>query len=301
MSGMYGADVAQLRQLASRFDRHAQQLDADRMTVGNAIRISAWIGPFATTFRLQWDSEHSRRVHDAALRLRDAAQRLRANADEQERASAADGGGAGRLDSRQWTGVPEEEDFRRRHPWPSLLGQLLDGAVDVVVDTAAGTAYWVDGAGMAVEYVTKSKFDAFTVIPGGSYLGSVLKGVSLGDATARLAEAIRDRDLAGGMLAAVDTAAAVVPRPVSFLWDSLKNMTGFFIPLDHAAQDAHTAWLQSRGYSPADIADRYQGPQGFINLGNDNVERKAPWLNRIAESVLQKPAEWLLAAGIKLF
>lgn len=91
---MFGADVAQLRQAAAQFDRHAQQLDADRMTVGNAIRISAWVGPFATSFRMQWDSEHSRRMHDAAMRLRDAAQKLRSNADEQERASAADGGNA---------------------------------------------------------------------------------------------------------------------------------------------------------------------------------------------------------------
>ncbi|BDZ39625.1 CHAP domain-containing protein [Microbacterium suwonense] len=93
MSTMYGADVAQLRTLAAQFDRRAQELDAGRMTVGNAIRISAWVGPFAADFRVQWDSEHSRRVHDAASRLRDAAQKLRANADEQERASAADGSG----------------------------------------------------------------------------------------------------------------------------------------------------------------------------------------------------------------
>ncbi len=91
MATMYGADVAQLRNLAAQFDQHADRLETDRMTVGNAIQISAWVGPFAVRFRHQWESEHSRRVHDAALRLRDAAHKLRANADEQERTSAVVG------------------------------------------------------------------------------------------------------------------------------------------------------------------------------------------------------------------
>lgn len=89
---MYGADVAQLRTLAQQFDRQAQQLDAHRMTVGNAIQISAWRGPVAVRFRHQWDSDYSRRVHGAAQRLRTAAIDLRRNADEQDRASAAGGG-----------------------------------------------------------------------------------------------------------------------------------------------------------------------------------------------------------------
>jgi lauroyl/myristoyl acyltransferase len=41
--------------------------------------------------------------------------------------------------------------------------------------------------------------------------------------------------------------------------------------------------------------------QGFIDLGNDNVERKAPWMNDIADAVTKKPAEWLYNHGIKLF
>ncbi|GGH42225.1 hypothetical protein [Microbacterium album] len=92
MSGMYGADVAQLRQLAGHFSSAADRLDADRMTVGNAIRIQAWFGPVAVRFRAQWDSEHSVKLKVAAARLRDAAAALRRNADEQERASAVDSG-----------------------------------------------------------------------------------------------------------------------------------------------------------------------------------------------------------------
>lgn len=88
---MCGADVAELRALAARFDRTADQLDANRMAVGNAIQISAWAGPLAARFRVEWNSEHSTRIHNAAQMLRANAVRLRHNADEQAHASVADG------------------------------------------------------------------------------------------------------------------------------------------------------------------------------------------------------------------
>ncbi|MBN9224044.1 MAG: hypothetical protein ABS63_06495 [Microbacterium sp. SCN 70-27] len=96
MSTMYGADLAQLRTLAARFDQMATKLDSDRMSVGNAIQIKAWIGPVAVRFRHTWDSDHSRRLHNAAERLRAAARSLRANADDQERTSAASSPAASR-------------------------------------------------------------------------------------------------------------------------------------------------------------------------------------------------------------
>ena len=95
MAAMYGADVAQLRALATQFDRSADRLDADRMSVGNEIHVRAWVGPVAVRFRAQWDSDHSRRLHDAAERLRVGAKQLRANAEDQTRTSALGEGAAG--------------------------------------------------------------------------------------------------------------------------------------------------------------------------------------------------------------
>lgn len=92
MNGMQGADVAELRALAQQFDGAAQRLDAGRGAVGHAIQIRAWFGPAAVQFRHEWDSQHSRSIHVVAERLRDAARTLRANADDQERTSAAGGG-----------------------------------------------------------------------------------------------------------------------------------------------------------------------------------------------------------------
>ncbi len=146
MSGMYGADVGQLRQLAGQFDGAAERLDANRMTVGNAIQISAWAGPVAVRFRHHWDSEHSRKVQAAAVRLREAAHKLRANADDQERTSAVDSPGpaspvtigAGVI------GVVGG--------WGSRGAQAAWGALPTIagivgkVDTATGLAEWVNVA-----------------------------------------------------------------------------------------------------------------------------------------------------------
>lgn len=92
MAGMYGADIAQLRTLAAQFDRAADQLDSHRVSVGGAIRVSAWQGPDAGAFRHQWDSAHAGRMAAAAGSLRTNAQLLRANAEDQERTSAVEGG-----------------------------------------------------------------------------------------------------------------------------------------------------------------------------------------------------------------
>lgn len=93
---MFGADVAHLRALARSFDSAADRLDQDRMSVGNAIRVQAWVGPVAVRFRAEWDSAHSARIASAAARLHEAARALHRNADDQERTSTSDGGaGAG--------------------------------------------------------------------------------------------------------------------------------------------------------------------------------------------------------------
>lgn len=91
MAGMYGADVEQLRALARSFDTAATRLDNDRMSVGNAIRVQAWVGPVAVRFRAEWDSSHSVKMAQAAARLHTAASALRRNADDQERTSAVNG------------------------------------------------------------------------------------------------------------------------------------------------------------------------------------------------------------------
>lgn len=113
MSGLFGADVTQLRSLARAFETAATTLESDRMSVGNAIRISAWIGPVAVRFRAEWDSEYSTKVAAAAARLRAAAEALKRNADDQERTSAPDGG--------------TRVDTKRSEEWPVARGESMHG------------------------------------------------------------------------------------------------------------------------------------------------------------------------------
>lgn len=92
MSTMYGADIAQLRALAAQFEAVADRLDNGRVAVGALVHSSPWSGPDAGFFRQTWDGQHNPRLAQAAALLRDGAQKLRANADAQERTSAVDGG-----------------------------------------------------------------------------------------------------------------------------------------------------------------------------------------------------------------
>lgn len=92
MSTIYGADIAQLRALAAQFDVAADRLEGSLRTTGALVQTSAWSGPDAGRFRQEWVTIHERRLSQVAMQIRDAAQRLRTNADAQERTSAADGG-----------------------------------------------------------------------------------------------------------------------------------------------------------------------------------------------------------------
>lgn len=89
---MYGADVAQLRALASHFEHAAEQLETQRTRLGAAVQASPWTGPSAKRFRGEWHSEHGVRLASAAGILREGGATLRRNAEQQEQASAAVGG-----------------------------------------------------------------------------------------------------------------------------------------------------------------------------------------------------------------
>lgn len=123
MTGMYGADVEQLRSLARQFDDAAARLDATRSNVGGAIQSAAWKGPDAGHFRSDWAGQLSPRVSGAAESLRAAAKSLRHNADSQERTSAADGASAARVTG---TGNPVESGAAGGMRPPTLT-DVVDG------------------------------------------------------------------------------------------------------------------------------------------------------------------------------
>ena len=87
---MYGADVEQLRAAAAQLSGGAGALEnsarALHSLIGNG---TYWRGPDADRFRAQWSNSSMPVVTMAVESLRDAADQLRRNADEQDIASAA--------------------------------------------------------------------------------------------------------------------------------------------------------------------------------------------------------------------
>ncbi|KRA25028.1 hypothetical protein ASD65_11780 [Microbacterium sp. Root61] len=93
--GVYGADVAQLRDTATEFDRAAEQLASISTLLGSELARAPWKGADAVSFRSNWDTDYSRRIAEGSTRLREAARTLRSNADDQETTSAVTGGPGG--------------------------------------------------------------------------------------------------------------------------------------------------------------------------------------------------------------
>lgn len=97
MADMFGADVAQLRQLAKDFTSAADTLDRAGRELTSAITRGAWKGSDADRFRQRWTGRLQPALAATSRSLAEGAVTLRENADEQERASDSGGsfGGSG--------------------------------------------------------------------------------------------------------------------------------------------------------------------------------------------------------------
>lgn len=93
---VHGADADQLRTAATQFSKGASALESSAKTLHSLIGTTTqWRGPDADRFRSQWSSTSARTITAAVNALREAADILRRNATEQEKASAASGGSLG--------------------------------------------------------------------------------------------------------------------------------------------------------------------------------------------------------------
>lgn len=95
--GMIGANIDELRALAGEFDAAANQIDGELWQVTSCVKNTSWLGLLADEFRRIWNAVHTLKLHTLANELHEAARVLRANADEQEKASRDNGGSSKRL------------------------------------------------------------------------------------------------------------------------------------------------------------------------------------------------------------
>ena len=84
-----GADVERLRSIGDAVHAHANKVDfVERESSYRINRIAdIWAGPGSEAFRQEWFGRHAPALRLAADHLKDASQKLRANADQQAAAS----------------------------------------------------------------------------------------------------------------------------------------------------------------------------------------------------------------------
>jgi hypothetical protein len=126
-TGLVGADVQQLRDLANQFDRGAQDLQSAAATVTRGVQAQFWMGHVALRFKTTWETQHSVRLKNAAQAMKDGAEALRRDADEQDRASRGDVGGGG---SGSGTVKPAGSTSSGESPVRSFVDNVLLKAMD---------------------------------------------------------------------------------------------------------------------------------------------------------------------------
>ncbi|WP_285725673.1 hypothetical protein [Psychromicrobium xiongbiense] len=95
MSEMLGANPDNLRMIAQAMEQSAGKLDSARTDLSATFSRVRWRGPDAAHAIQRFQQSQSVSLHDAAAMLRDCAKGLYRNADEQDKASAVDGGSTG--------------------------------------------------------------------------------------------------------------------------------------------------------------------------------------------------------------
>jgi hypothetical protein len=92
--GFYGADIGELRALSQRLTTGAESLETARRSLDTAVTGVRWVGPDGEELRGRWSAELGPALVAAAATLRDAADKVRTNADQQE-STSSDGTGGG--------------------------------------------------------------------------------------------------------------------------------------------------------------------------------------------------------------
>lgn len=98
MSGFIGSDPEELRSLAKHMDGGADQLDGLRKQLGGRFQSVRWEGADAQRAKGEFRTVHTRILAQAAVMLRDTAELVRKDAQEQTTTSSGSGAGTGHHD-----------------------------------------------------------------------------------------------------------------------------------------------------------------------------------------------------------
>lgn len=95
VSGFIGSDPEELRSLAKHMDGGAEQLEGLREQLGGRFQSVRWEGADAQRAKGEFRTVHARKIAEVAVMMRDTAELVRKEAQEQTTISSQGGGGTG--------------------------------------------------------------------------------------------------------------------------------------------------------------------------------------------------------------
>ncbi|NUS35997.1 MAG: hypothetical protein HOQ04_05985 [Pseudarthrobacter sp.] len=84
---IWGADVEQLRQLGSKLQQGAAEIETQKSTLTKVLSGTDWKGPDADKFRQDWSGTHTTMLTKVAEALKNAGDQAKKNAEQQSQAS----------------------------------------------------------------------------------------------------------------------------------------------------------------------------------------------------------------------
>jgi len=84
---IWGADIAQLKDLGAKLQAGARELENQKNMLGRVLQDTDWKGPDAEKFRNEWNTVHSNSLTKVAQALEEAGKHAVRNASQQEEAS----------------------------------------------------------------------------------------------------------------------------------------------------------------------------------------------------------------------
>lgn len=250
MPGMFGADVAELRDLAKRMSAGQRALQSKAIDISSMVNTSAWEGADGDQFRQDWNSNLKKQVLQSARFLDVAATELRRHAQEQEKASngaGASSGGttipAGRTTAGQATSSSPLDravdtlgtaiDWGAWGDVGNVTATTLGIASDMKID-AAKAAGLLDEAGRLKPGLAGAGI--LDGLKGLSALGNVASGLSVLDGAVSAYQGFDSGNPyagADGVITGVLGAASFIPGPVGWtaaglgmVWTGLDYLSG---------------------------------------------------------------------------
>ncbi|MDF1487702.1 WXG100 family type VII secretion target [Tessaracoccus caeni] len=268
MSGMIGADVGGLRELAGAMRNSSAELETIASSLRGVSR-SVWVGNDARSFFSTVDTSLLPHLKNVATALTDAGSLLERNAQAQEQTSEtlgdpqSAGGGSS---------APGERPTDRVTPGPGPLERILRD----------GGSFLADGLGLAESALKWARPDPNlakwwdTDVPGGKALSAasgVLTALEIRDLVAE--GKYLEASWAGAKAVASKGPGAVgVAAPIGM------DLFEMAVPIgDDRAQQVMDAYAK-RTYGTTDltyeqanaVADRYTSPTGFFNMMKDSFD-----------------------------